>query len=69
VLAGHDLRADIDIVSTARFGDAVWDLTPALFEGNAGTSASGFRGEVEAEHALARGEDLTVMVDATNTHA
>ncbi|MFI6163034.1 hypothetical protein ACIA59_24170 [Micromonospora haikouensis] len=34
-----------------------------MFEGYAGTSASGFRAEVEAECALARGEDLAVMVE------
>jgi hypothetical protein len=34
-----------------------------MFEGYAGTSASGFRAEVEAEQALARGEDLAVMVE------
>lgn len=34
-----------------------------MFEGYAGTSASGFRAEVEAEEALARGEHLLSMVD------
>jgi hypothetical protein len=34
-----------------------------MFEGYAGTSASGFRAEVEAEQALARGEDLALMVE------
>jgi hypothetical protein len=34
-----------------------------MFEGYAGTSASGFRAEVEAEQALARGEELAVMVE------
>jgi hypothetical protein len=33
-------------------------LSIQMFEGYAGTSASGFRAEVEAEHALARGEYL-----------
>ncbi len=34
-----------------------------MFEGYTGTSASGFRAEVEAEQALARGEDLALMVE------
>ena len=34
-----------------------------MFEGYAGTSDSGFRAEVEAEQALARGEELLAMVD------
>jgi hypothetical protein len=34
-----------------------------MFEGYAGTSASGFRAEVEAEQALARGEELALMVE------
>ncbi|RLK49325.1 hypothetical protein [Microbacterium telephonicum] len=34
-----------------------------MFEGYAGTSESGFRAEVEAEEALARGEALQVMID------
>ncbi|MDH6245067.1 hypothetical protein [Mycobacterium sp. OTB74] len=34
-----------------------------MFEGYAGTSDSGFRAEVEAEEALARGEHLLAMVD------
>jgi hypothetical protein len=34
-----------------------------MFEGYAGTSASGFRAEVEAEQALERGERLLAMVD------
>jgi integrase len=34
-----------------------------LFEGYAGTSASGFRAEVEAEEALERGERLLAMVE------
>lgn len=34
-----------------------------MFEGYAGTSASGFRAEVEAEEALARGENLLAMID------
>ncbi|MFE9328370.1 hypothetical protein ACIHDR_46860 [Nocardia sp. NPDC052278] len=34
-----------------------------MFEGYAGTSSSGFRAEVEAEQALARGEDLAMMVE------
>lgn len=34
-----------------------------MFEGYAGTSASGFRAEVEAEEALARGEHLLAMID------
>ncbi|MFJ5924668.1 hypothetical protein ACIQF6_18915 [Kitasatospora sp. NPDC092948] len=35
-----------------------------MFEGYAGTSASGFRAEVESEQALARGEAYTAMIDA-----
>lgn len=35
-----------------------------MFEGYAGTSDSGFRAEVEAEQALARGEHLMAMTDA-----
>jgi hypothetical protein len=34
-----------------------------MFEGYAGTSASGFRAEVEAEQALERGEQLLAMVE------
>jgi hypothetical protein len=34
-----------------------------MFEGYAGTSESGFRAEVEAEEALARGERLLAMID------
>ncbi|MCU6478998.1 hypothetical protein [Arthrobacter sp. A2-55] len=34
-----------------------------MFEGYAGSSASGFRAEVEAEEALARGEHLLAMID------
>ena len=34
-----------------------------MFEGYAGTSASGFRAEVEAEQALARGEHLLAVID------
>jgi hypothetical protein len=34
-----------------------------MFEGYAGTSASGFRAEVEAERALERGEHLLLMVE------
>lgn len=34
-----------------------------MFEGYAGTSDSGFRAEVEAEQALARGEELLAMID------
>lgn len=34
-----------------------------MFEGYAGTSASGFRAEVEAEQALVRGEHLLDMID------
>lgn len=34
-----------------------------MFEGYAGTSASGFRAEVEAEQALERGERLLAMVE------
>ncbi len=37
--------------------------TVQMFEGYAGTSESGFRPEVEAEQALARGEQLAVMVE------
>ncbi|BBZ14573.1 hypothetical protein [Mycobacterium branderi] len=35
-----------------------------MFEGYAGTSASGFRAEVESEQALARGERLLPLTDA-----
>ncbi|MGW0885768.1 hypothetical protein [Streptomyces sp. NPDC002671] len=35
-----------------------------MFEGYAGTSASGFRAEVESEQALARGETYIAMIDA-----
>ncbi|WP_145940856.1 hypothetical protein [Corynebacterium glyciniphilum] len=34
-----------------------------MFEGYAGTSESGFRAEVEAEEALARGEELLALID------
>ncbi len=33
-----------------------------MFEGYAGTSDSGFRAEVEAEQALARGEHLLALI-------
>jgi hypothetical protein len=39
-------------------------LSVQMFEGYAGTSDSGFRAEVEAELALARGEHLLAMIDA-----
>ncbi|WP_189160688.1 hypothetical protein [Lentzea pudingi] len=39
-------------------------LSVQMFEGYAGTSDSGFRAEVEAEQALARGEHLLAMTDA-----
>ncbi|SIS03855.1 hypothetical protein SAMN05444858_1494 [Micromonospora avicenniae] len=32
MLAGRELRADIAVESTARFGDLVWDLMPALVQ-------------------------------------
>ncbi|MFD7487738.1 hypothetical protein [Streptomyces mirabilis] len=35
-----------------------------MFEGYAGTSSSGFRAEVEAEQAIARGETYIAMIDA-----
>lgn len=38
-------------------------LSIQMFEGYAGTSRAGFRAEVEAEEALARGEFLLAMVD------
>jgi hypothetical protein len=38
-------------------------LSIQMFEGYAGTSASGFRAEVESEQALARGEHLLAIVD------
>lgn len=37
-----------------------------MFEGYAGTSDSGFRAEVEAEQALARGEHLLAMIERTD---
>ncbi|MFD3458263.1 hypothetical protein ACFWVM_00970 [Nocardia fluminea] len=39
-------------------------LSIHMFEGYAGTSDSGFRGEVESEQALARGEHLLALIDA-----
>jgi integrase len=39
-----------------------------VFEGYAGTSASGFRAEVEAEQALARGEKLSDLATACDSH-
>ncbi|AMY20336.1 MULTISPECIES: hypothetical protein [Nocardiaceae] len=39
-------------------------LSVQMFEGYAGTSDSGFRAEVEAEEALARGEHLLAMIDS-----
>lgn len=39
-----------------------------MFEGYAGTSASGFRAEVEAEKALERGEHLALMVERHEHH-
>lgn len=39
-----------------------------MFEGYAGSSASGFRAEVEAEEALARGEHLLAMIDRHEHH-
>jgi hypothetical protein len=38
-------------------------LSIQMFEGYAGTSDSGFRAEVEAEQALARGEHLLALID------
>lgn len=38
-------------------------LSIHVFEGYAGTSASGFRAEVEAEQAILRGENLMAMID------
>jgi hypothetical protein len=43
-------------------------LSIQMFEGYAGTSDSGFRAEVEAEQALARGEQLFTLID-THEHA
>jgi hypothetical protein len=39
-----------------------------MFESYAGTSASGFRAEVEAEQAIARGEHLLAMTDQHHHH-
>jgi len=39
-----------------------------MFEGYAGTSASGFRAEVEAEDAIARGEQLSDLVTGHGDH-
>jgi len=39
-----------------------------MFEGYAGTSASGFRAEVEAEDAIARGEQLCDLVTSHGQH-
>ncbi|HEY4853074.1 MAG TPA: hypothetical protein VII22_19980 [Streptosporangiaceae bacterium] len=39
-----------------------------MFESYAGTSASGFRAEVEAEQAIARGEHLLAMTDQHQHH-
>jgi len=39
-----------------------------MFESYAGTSASGFRAEVEAGHAIARGEHLLAMTDQHQHH-
>lgn len=44
-------------------------LSVQMFEGYAGTSDSGFRAEVEAEQALARGEHLLAMIDAHDHQA
>jgi hypothetical protein len=41
-------------------------LNIQMFEGYAGTSDSGFRAEVDSEHAIARGEHLPAFLD-TNT--
>lgn len=38
-------------------------LSIQMFEGYAGTSDSGFRGEVESEQAIARSEELLAMID------
>lgn len=43
-------------------------LSVHMFEGYAGTSDSGFRAEVEAELALARGEHLLTMIDTHEHH-
>ena len=40
-----------------------------MFEGYAGTSESGFRGEVEAEQTLQRGERLLAMIENHSDHA
>jgi hypothetical protein len=39
-----------------------------MFEGYAGTSESGFRGEVEAEQTLQRGERLFAMIENHEHH-
>ena len=39
-----------------------------MFEGYAGTSESGFRGEVEAEQTLQRGERLLAMIENHEHH-
>ena len=39
-----------------------------MFEGYAGTSDSGFRGEVEAEQSLQRGERLLAMIENHEHH-
>jgi hypothetical protein len=39
-----------------------------MFEGYAGTSESGFRGEVEAEHTLERGERLLAIIENHEHH-
>ena len=44
-------------------------LSIQMFEGYAGTSDSGFRAEVEAEQALARGEHLLTMTTGHDHHA
>lgn len=44
-------------------------LSVQMFEGYAGTSDSGFRAEVEAEQALARGEHLLAVIDAHDHQA
>jgi hypothetical protein len=50
--------AEVGLTETTRY-----DLD-AVFEGYAGTSDSGFRAEVEAEQAMARGEVYMEMIDA-----
>ena len=42
VLDGHELREGIELATTSRFGDDIWDLTPGVFEAHASAISLNF---------------------------